>query len=146
MVCSGWCANGASLRSATPWVRYCKQNTITRYASIFCFYHDSPGSELPSSRNKNKNPLAGVIVFCLILDPAEVEIRGIEPLTSWLPVTHSSQLSYIPVNVLQKYIKNCYIQSQVRATCFFKGIKWQSILSWIQLTQEELFHILLIVF
>ena len=31
---------------------------------------------------KTKNPLAGVIVLCLILDPADVEIRGVEPLTS----------------------------------------------------------------
>ena len=32
----------------------------------------------------------------------QVEIRGFEPLTLWLPATRSSQLSYIPFLKAQK--------------------------------------------
>ena len=33
---------------------------------VFCFFISPSGSELPSGLFKNKNPLAGVLVFCLI--------------------------------------------------------------------------------
>ena len=40
----------------------------------FCFLKSPSESELSSGLFKNKNPLSGVLVFCLI-----VELAGVEP-------------------------------------------------------------------
>jgi hypothetical protein len=69
---SSW--RGCSLRSPSLGFSPENKKQPPRFAWFFCFLKSPSESKLSSGLFKNKNPLAGVVVFCF-----NVELAGVEP-------------------------------------------------------------------